>query len=478
MVTLTAEEFKKKYGGIAESKFGPEPGSSLFAELKKNLQDTTESNSKILNTPQNSFLGNVAQGTELAANTARGAAGAVGSVVNRIPVVGSVVKGVTDLAKKGFDTVTNKLSDTKFMREAAGGTPEGGTLEKILKIASNVGEISGDVAAADSVVPSAKTALNVSKNVAKTAKDALPDVSGATKYATGALRDITPTTQGIINHQVSRALDLTPGDLNTLYQSTGNDVGSFLSKNNLIGTNKATTQALVKGFFDNNYKAVRAEIEKVKKVYTPDQVPRFTDTLKTLSGQTDGVLGLENAGGEIKKLLQKPEVTLNDVQRVKELLDEHYSLYNKMGDVSQNNAKQGLATVRGELKTFIEKEVKDNTGADIEKLNNNVSTSKGLSDMIEARTPRGITRSNITWRDAMVGMGLYAFASPLAGIAAVFASKVLESPTFRLRMARFLDSMSDSQKAKINASLKEGVFPKELEAATKAIDSGLTPAAK
>lgn len=478
MKTLTEEEFQQKYGGIAASKFGPEPGSSLFSELKKNLQDTLQSNSQILNTPQKDALGNVAQGTELAANSARGAVNAAGSVINRIPVIGPVVKGVTDLAQKGFNAVTDKLSDTKFMQEAAAGTPEGGTLEKALKIASNVGEISGDVATADSVIPSAKTALNVTKKVTKAATEALPDVSGATKYVKGAIRDVTPTKQGIINHQVAKALDLTPGDLNTLFQSTGNDVGRFLAENNLIGTNKATTQNLIKGFFEKNYKEVRSEIGKVKKTYTPDQVPRLTDTLKSLAGQTEGVLGLENAGGEIKKLLQKPEVTLSDVQRVKELLDKHYNLYNKMGDVSQNTAKQGLANVRDELKTFIEKEVKNNTGADIEKLNNNVATSKELSDMIETRTPRGITRSNITWRDAMVGLGLYAFASPVVGIGAVFVSKVLESPTFRLRMARFLDSISDAQKAKINASLRGGVFPKELEAATKMIDSQLTQATK
>ncbi len=162
-------------------------------------------------------------------------------------------------------------------------------------------------------------------------------------------------------------------------------------------------------------------------------------------------------------MLTKKKLTLEDVQAAKELLDDYSSLYGKQGDVLQGIEKQGLANVRDGLKTFIETEVKKNTGADIRQMNNNVSTAKTLNEAIEKRSTRGLTRANITWRDAMVGLGVYAFASPLAGLAAVVAYKLATSPTARLRFARWLDQQGDAKRAAINNAFKEGRVPKEVQ---------------
>lgn len=474
MITLTADQFKQKYGGIAASKFEADKNqqdkeASLFDSVKNDITNSAQQNQSIYNqyttNGDNSLSNAVAGGVSLAANTAGGVGAVAGDAIHKIPLVGPLVKGASDLVKGGFNALTDKLGSTKYFQEAAKGLPEGNNLEKGLTIASGGGQIAGGILGADQGVGLAAKSANLAKTGARAAVDSLPDTGGAGKYINSAIQDVKPTAEGTINHQIAKALDLTAGDLNNIYQSTGNDAGRFLADNNLIGHSKPSTQGLIQNFFDTNYKAVREEIGKVKTVYDPASIPRFIDTLKALGAQTEGTLGLEGSSGEIQKLLQKPEVTLGDVQRVKELLDEHYKLYKNTGDVREGVVKQGLAKVRGEIQGFIENEVKANTGADIRKLNNNVSTSKGILDAVETRTPRGITRANITSRDVFMGMGLTYFGSPFVGVAAVAVKKLLESPTVRLRIARWLDKHSDAQRAAISKEFETGNLSPETQKA-------------
>ncbi len=254
---------------------------------------------------------------------------------------------------------------------------------------------------------------------------------------------------------------MTPGDIDKLHKSTGNNVGPWLADNNLIGKNKVETQANIKGFFDQNYTQVRNEIGKVDTIYRPNQVPRYTDALKQIDKKIDGVPGLEKESVEVSNLLAKKDISLSDVQHVKELLDNHFNLYKVTGDVGEGVAKEGLANIRSDLKNFIEKQVKDNTGEDIRQMNNNVSTAKSLNDFITTRSPKGLTASNLKLGDlGIFGVGM-SFGGPLAGAALVFGKKLMETPTVRLRIARYMDQLDDAKKAKIQATMQEGKIPLE-----------------
>lgn len=463
MQTLTEEEFKKKYGVIGINQFPDvEKEQSLFDALKSDLAERGQQNTELLNDSSESPL---VRGFEVGANTAGGVGNAIGETLTRTPIIGGALKSVGGAIKSGFEAVTSKLGGTKFFQEAAGGLEEGNPLEKGLKIGQAGGEVAGNVLAGNVGVGAAKQGTKSIVQGAGKAMEAMPkpDLGAAGKYVKGAVRDVIPTRQALIDTNLAKALDLTPGDMRNIKASSGNEVGTWLSENNLIGTNKVTTQGLIGGFFKTNYDMVRSEIAKVKDLYDPLSIPRYKETLEALAVETQGKLGLEMSTREITSLLKKEKITLNDVQRTKELVDDYYSLYNKMGDVQQGIQKQGIANVREELKQFIEREVMTKTGADIRKLNNNVSTAKGIKDAIEARSTRGLTRANITWRDAMVGLGVYAFASPIVGLAAVLAYKLATSPTARLRFARWLDQRTDAQKASINEAFRKGEVPDEVK---------------
>lgn len=307
-----------------------------------------------------------------------------------------------------------------------------------------------------------------SKVAAKGAKQAgtavVEGTQAAGRQVAKVAGEVIPSPERVVNYQVTRALDLTQGDVKNIAQSTGNEVGEFLAKKNLIGTNKDETLKVVSDFYQNQYKTVRDEIGKVKKTYSKVEVPRMGDALTQIKKQVDGIVGLEDVSKEVDTLLKKDKVALADVQRVKELLDEHFNLYKVTGDVKEGVQKEGLANLRTQLKEFIENEVSVNTGADIRVLNNDVATSRSIMDAIEERATRGLTTSNIKLGDLGVfGVGS-ALGSPLLGAAAVFGKKVLESSAIRLKIARYLDKVSDARKAKLRKALEQGEVPKELSA--------------
>ena len=310
-----------------------------------------------------------------------------------------------------------------------------------------------------------KTGVKATKEAIQEGAEKVAKTTGELVQTTKKIGgEVIPSAERIVNYQVTRALDLTADDVKNISKSTGNEVGEFLADKNLIAGNKDETAKMVKDFYDTSYKTVRDEIGKVTKTYSPYNVPRYTESLKAIKKQIDGVTGLENVSVEVDNLLQKSknQITLNDVQRVKELLDDNFNLYKVTGDVKEGATKEGLANLRSELKGFIEKEVKDNTGADIKALNNDVATSRSIADAIETRSTRGLTSSNLKIGDLGVFGIASTIGSPFLGVAAVAAKKILESSAIRLKIARYLDKISDARKLKIKNALIKGEIPKEI----------------
>lgn len=360
---------------------------------------------------------------------------------------------------KGIDYVADKISDNEGVQKFAE-TKAGQTTARVAEDVQNVSTGLSMFAGGSKVAP--KTSIpKVTPKPTIAVADA-PKSTGKIDYLKSTVRDIIPTKQGIINESVTKGLDLSPGDLATIGKSTGNDVGTWVSKYNLIGKNKNETQANINKFYKDNYATVRAEIDAVPNVYKQYSVPRYVDALKQIQKQIKGIPGLEQASVEVQNLLAKQELKLSDVQKAKELLDDHFSLYKKTGDVGDSVSKEGLANIRSELKNFIEGEVKkNNPEIDIQTLNNNVQTARSLEDAIITRAPKGLTKSNIRVGDlGILGIG-WGIGGPLVGAALLLGKKVIETPTIRLRMARMIDKMSDLQKAKIQSELEAGFIPEE-----------------
>lgn len=291
----------------------------------------------------------------------------------------------------------------------------------------------------------------------------IPPDGGAGVLLKNVKKDIIPSTERFINTEITKALDLTQGDVKNIALSTGNDVGEFVAQKNLIGNNVEETSKKINDFYKQNYETVRSEIGKVKKVYDKNEIPAYQESLGKIKEEISGKIGLQNVEAEIDTLLKKNKMTLSDIQRAKELMDEHFSLYKATGDVKEGVVKEGLVNIRKELKNFIEEKVKKETGTDISELNNNVMTARSIEDAIQERSTRGLTRATISATDLLVfltGSGV----SLGGGAIALLAKKLYESPSFKLRLVKMLDGMTDAGRAKVKTQLEQGVVPEEIQA--------------
>lgn len=488
MKTFTADEFQQKYGDHGVSLFtstapqnqSTDQGGAGYVDTVKNniksdLNTRVDRTGAILDRKDSSIpekaVQLLGQGAGLAANTAE-------TVVGNIPGV----KQVGEAIGKGIDWLaTSELSPIKHLGDFIGNNKALQTATHLydtdpnfkdsVDAVANIARLGGDVQAA---MDSAKFSKNVTQKVMGAIKTGATDtiapaiegtiskLGSAAETTKNVVKDVVPSSERLVNSEVTRALDLTQGDVKNINLSTGNDVGKFLADKNLIGGNVADTVKNIDSFYKENHNAVRSEIAKVTDTYKVKDVPRYTEALTEIKKQIQDVAGLQDANTEVDKLLKNKKPTLGDVQRVKELMDQHFSLYKAVGDVKEGVAKTGLAKIRGDLKGFIEKEVKAKTGADIKDLNNNVQTARSISDAVETRSTRGLTRGNISTGDIvtfLTGSGLGG-GNPLVGGVAVLAKKLLENPTLKLKFAKWLDGLNDAKKAAVVEDLKNGVVPK------------------
>lgn len=394
----------------------------------------------------------------------RGISAITPDIIEKPVVGGAKAVGVgilnTSLGQAGLKAIQEGVeSYNKFKAE----NPEAaGNLEAVVNIASILPIGKG-------VQVAGKGAVRGGEAVAGAVKEGAERVAGSVastvKRGSDIVGDIVPTKKGILNREVTTALDLTRDDTKKIFSSTGNQVGEFIAQRNLIGKNVDDTIVKLNKHADDNFNAVRNEISKVTTEYT--DAPRYKEAIDLISKKTKDVAGLEAVNAELAALAKIKKPTLSNIQRVKELMDERFNLYSVMGDVQQGIEKSGLANIRKDLKKFIETEVKTNTGADIAKLNKEVATSKTILDAVQNRLTRDATRATVNASDIITFLTGSGFATPVGGVVAVLAKKLYQSPNFKLKFAKWLNKKTPSQKAKIFKDIKAGKTPKGINVKSK-----------
>lgn len=114
---------------------------------------------EVTNPTQNPLLSGIK-----ATGEAFGAIGDVaGEVLKSTPVVGKVVNFIGKGIKKGFDTTTNKIADTKLFREASQYPEQTKVLEDFLQAGGSLGEIANNIILAKGVSDTATGIANTAK---------------------------------------------------------------------------------------------------------------------------------------------------------------------------------------------------------------------------------------------------------------------------------------------------------------------------
>lgn len=453
-IKITEEEFIKKFGTYGLEQTQPEKKPGFVDRTKQAFSGGISKVKEVYKQPAKNpaqFVENVGK---LGAGVAEAAFSPITAAAEPVirPTIGKVINYAAD-----------KISDNPSVQKFAD-SKAGNATSRVAQTVSDYATIAGSVTGPKAVKPAVGAAGSGITKAGQTVSKGMQPIKNVA-------RDVVPTKGRLVNSNVTKSLDLTAGDASNFFQSQGKDVGRFVADHNLIRANKDMTVKAIDDFFKQSHATVRSEIAKVKTVYQPNQIPRYVESLKAIKSVTDDVPGLQKASVEIDNLLNKKNnIRLEDVQKVKELVDKYHGIYKRTGDVKDGVKAQGLDNIRRELKEYIEVEVKKNTGADIRALNKSVSGSKEILEMAEVRSPRGLTSSNLGIGDwatfgAVTGLSFPAVGllAPAVGIAAVFIKKAVQSPAVMLRIAKMLDKMDDAQKAKIKASLEAGQIPKEFD---------------
>lgn len=290
------------------------------------------------------------------------------------------------------------------------------------------------------------------------------------KIISDAAKDILPTASGARDRFLANGLRLAPvEDISTIEQATGNNIGDFMSKFNLIkDTPEETTKAL-SAFSKQNYHLTRDAVSLVDDKFTFQDLPELKSTIDFLKKDLAG-----RSSPEYKQALQhligiekNGSFELTDAQYVKSLFDDVESVYKKTGDVRDAVQAQDKANTISHVRRFIEDRVQEvYPEVDLRSLNNNTQTSRALMDAIVKRSNKADTASLFQLGDMAV-LGIGEAQAPGAGYAALFAKKIVNSSPILLRLSRYFGKKAGTTDDTKNLTDVEKLITSELEKAMK-----------
>jgi hypothetical protein len=422
------------------------PDSPGFADnVKKDFADRVDTASNAIVSsqhPVSKVLQTIGEG-----------AGFIGDVTMR--TLGAVTP---QPVKDALSSAAGAVADTQLVQDTASAYQE--WRQKHPEAAANL-EAIGNIASILPIGKVAKTGADATASVASRIKSAtipkLPDPpSGAFKAIGNIASDIAPKAPGLRDKFVARAFGLSPTtDIANIKKSTGNDIGEFLARYDLIKDTPDETLSALQKFHKTSYNDVRDAVALVDDRFTFAEVPEMEKTIDFLIKDFKGRSSTEftDAAERLAQMKKRGDFDLLEGQEVKAMFDRVESIYKKTGDVREALLAQDKANVVTPLRRFIEARVKEATGIDIRPINNNTQTAKAISDAIELRAGKSDTSSFASLGD-LSALGFGSVLNPAGGVAALGVKKIFESAPMQLRLARFFAGKADDLNGLSAAELK------------------------
>lgn len=304
-------------------------------------------------------------------------------------------------------------------------------------------------------------------------------ISTGLKTVKDTAQDIIPTASDLRDRTLARALRLAPvEDISRIEQATGNKIGEFMNRFELVKDTPAETVDALSKFQKQNYNRVREAIALDDGVYTFKDIPEMQDTIDLLKNDLAGRKSVEykNAISTLENIENKGQFDLMEVQYVKSLADDVESLYKRSGEVKDSILMQDKAQTINRVRGFIEDRVIEKyPDIDIRALNNNTRTSRAILDAVIKRGSKADTSSFFQLGDLAV-LGVGNVQTPGLGYAALFTKKVFESSPIQLRLSRFFSGKANAKQVVDGltpAKLKEldTLITKELKASIDDVET-------
>lgn len=166
-------------------------------------------------------------------------------------------------------------------------------------------------------------------------------------------------------------------------------------------------------FFNTSYQTLNTKIADIPEMYAKGSV--WFDSSKSIlkdmyamftqvddAGRAVPRLGHEKTVAQIDELFKKETMSLGDILQTKRMVDQSLNLYKTTWAVKESTAAKGYATVRQEIRKFIEDESM-RYGVNARKLSNNIQVSREISEAITDAYST-TARNNLTWlTDIVIG---------------------------------------------------------------------------
>jgi len=322
MKTLTAEQFKAKYGNPVSVPVAP-----VKSTVGSRVANTITSASQGVNEAISGTGAYQGQGT-LARSF-----GATASAFNAIPGVAydvmpaPVRQGIDWTSNKigeGFNYLTGKLSDTKLFKdlgqlEADGyltpkNSPGYFRTKELLNVAGLSGQIAGDILIADQASKVSQAAVNTVKS---TTNKVMTRAGDAVSSGTTALGEATANTPASIMQRVAR---ISKGNQAKFEKLAGESVGTYLAKRGIFGDIEDVTTKLYNRF-EKSVQASDDAIAQLKGVYDPAPVKTMLKDLldRETRVSTPGAPAQNLA--RLQALSQKKAWNMTEINEIKRLYE-------------------------------------------------------------------------------------------------------------------------------------------------------------
>ena len=207
--------------------------------------------------------------------------------------------------------------------------------------------------------------------------------------------------------------------------------------------------------FNKAKDTVDNELAGIKHTYDLlDDAPEGLSALDELQ-KTAIQYGLEKELNFTKTMLGKERVTLAELNQVKRMMYELYKTYTRTNEPAASLTAKRLRVVESNLRKFIEDEAERFGLPDIGVLNQDVQKSFELAEDIARSQMTAQGRNAISLQDTLFGLGgLGLTGDPFIAAGIVLGRRVVESPFFKLTLAKYLNRLNPAQLKKLIPILK------------------------
>lgn len=447
MQTISADQFKQKYGQTGIDTFGKQDSpytsqqdyfSRVTDRISSDLNNRIDSYDAIQKRTDTSLpekaLQTFGQGAGLAANTVETAVSEVPGVKQALQAYGTGINWLAENNMSPIKHLGDIIGSNKTLQAATQLYDTDKSFKDTVDAVANTVRLGTDVQA---IIGSANFATNVTNKIitkVKTLPDNVPSLSGGSG---GINQGISEKATNVSSDIMNRVARLKPTDFNEFKRISDKTPGEYLAQTGNFGTPEQIIQnESVK--FVNSMKAVDSELEKLPGLYKDGAISDALDGLLEKAKSVSSKNVKANYQAQIESLIAKHNTTglsMSDINTVKRLYERNVKLgYKGVGAQMNPSAVEQATNIDSAVRNFQMKTAVKLGFKNLDAMNKQTQISKFIINKLGSQIvgQSGLNAASLT--DWIVLSGGNA-----QSVAALLTKKVFSSKAVQAKLAELLN---------------------------------------